>query len=249
MELKDIKQDGRNYRIHNDKNLSLIKKSITEVGFGRSIVIDSENEIIAGNGVASQVDENTKIKVVETDGSELVVVKRTDLKTDDEKRKKLAIMDNSSSDSSSFDYDILSADFSPEELVSMGVEVSEIEDIEKEIAGDELKKELGDLRGLIYEKQGDKPNINDLYSEDGVDEFRVKIENSNATQEEKEFLQKALTRFYKFNFKNIAEYYCHSSDDVKQLFAELLLVIPDGKRLLRNRLLKLDSLISEDFDD
>ena len=251
MEVKDLKQDQRNYRIHDDRNLSLIKKSIQEVGFGRSIVIDSENEIIAGNGVVSQLDDNTKIKVVETDGSELVVVKRTDLKTQDDKRKQLAIMDNSASDSSRFDIPLLQTDFSSEQLLDMGIEIGEIEDIgESPIDKESLKRELNDLRGLVYEPQGEKPNISDLMQDVGdIQEFKNKIENSSASKEEKDFMNKALTRFYRFNFRNIAEYYCHSSNEVKELFAELLLVIPDGKKLLRNKLLKLDEDISEDFND
>ena len=96
-----IKFDKRNYRKHNDKNKKLIKKSLDECGAGRSIVVDNEGEIIGGNGIY-EAWGNKPVKVIETDGSELVVVKRTDLNTDDEKRKKLAIMDNSTSDSSEF---------------------------------------------------------------------------------------------------------------------------------------------------
>ena len=44
-----IKFDKRNYRKHNDKNKQLINKSLKECGAGRSIVIDNEGEIIAGN--------------------------------------------------------------------------------------------------------------------------------------------------------------------------------------------------------
>lgn len=121
MELKDIKYDQKNYRKHSDKNKKLIKKSIEEVGLGRSVVIDSENELIAGNGVVSQLPKGTKIKVIETDGSELVVVKRTDLKTQDEKRKKLALMDNSASDNVEWDLDNLQSDFNLEDLKDMGV--------------------------------------------------------------------------------------------------------------------------------
>lgn len=247
MELKDLKQDKRNYRKHDDRNLSLIRKSVDELGYGRSIVIDSENEIIAGNGLVSSISKDTKIKVIETDGNELVVVKRTDLKTDDEKRKKLAVMDNSTSDSSSFDMELLSMDFSTTELSDMGID---IQDVNTETEKTELRDELNDLRGLIYEKQGEKPSIKELYEEDkNIKEFKQKIENSNCTKEEKEFMLKALTRFYRFNFKNIAEYYCHSNDELKELFTELLLVIPDGKKLLRNKLLELDNVISEDFGD
>ena len=123
MELKDLKQDKRNYRKHNDKNISLIRKSVDEAGLGRSIVIDKNNEIIAGNGLVSAISKNTPIKVIETTGDELVVVKRTDLDTNDDKRKKLAVMDNSTSDSSEFDMELLSMDFDSFQLEDMGIEL------------------------------------------------------------------------------------------------------------------------------
>ena len=138
MQVKDLKQDRRNYRKHNERNLNLIKKSINEVGLGRSIVIDSENEIVCGNGLVSQLDKNTPVKVIETDGSELVVVKRTDLKTDDEKRKKLAVMDNSTSDSSEFDLELLSVDFEVPELKDMGIDIPDVEiNNEEDLSGEE----------------------------------------------------------------------------------------------------------------
>lgn len=124
--MTEIKFDKRNYRIHNDANKKLIRKSLEECGAGRSIFIDSEGEIIGGNGVYEQAQKlKMPVKIVETDGSELVVVKRTDLKTDDEKRKRLAIMDNSTSDSSEFDLELLKDDFGVFELQEMGIEVSE----------------------------------------------------------------------------------------------------------------------------
>lgn len=141
MEIKDLKQDKRNYRKHNEKNISLIKKSVDDCGLGRSIVIDKNNEIIAGNGLVSAISKNTPVKVIETDGSELVVVKRTDLDTNDEKRKQLAVMDNSASDSSEFDMELLGMDFDIDALKEMGVDVDGIID-EKEIVEDEIPEEV-----------------------------------------------------------------------------------------------------------
>ena len=142
MQIKDLKQDERNYRKHNKKNLDLIKKSVSEVGLGRSVVIDNENEIVCGNGLVSTLDKNTPIKVIETDGTQLVVVKRTDLNTDDEKRKQLAFMDNSTSDSSEFDLESLQADFDVEQLQDWGLDV-EFESLEEqEIIEDEVPEEV-----------------------------------------------------------------------------------------------------------
>ena len=121
-----IKMDNRNYRKHSDKNKKLINKSLKEFGAGRSILIDNDGEIIGGNGVFSEAKKlGLKTKIIETDGSELVVVKRTDLSTDDPKRKKLAVMDNSTSDTSEFDNNLLVVDFSKEDLLDLGVEIKE----------------------------------------------------------------------------------------------------------------------------
>lgn len=119
-----INYDLKNYRKHSDKNKNLINKSLKECGAGRSIVIDNENNIIAGNGIYEQAQKlGIKTKIIETDGSELVVVKRTDLQTDDDRRKQLAVMDNSTSDSSEFDFDLLNADFETETLQDWGLDV------------------------------------------------------------------------------------------------------------------------------
>lgn len=139
--MTNIKFDKRNYRKHNDKNKDLINKSLKECGAGRSIVIDNEGEIIAGNGIYEQAQKlGIKTKIIETDGSELVVVKRTDLATDSDKRKQLAVMDNSTSDSSEFDIELLSEDFEVDTLNAWGIEQTteleiDYEDEETEVEG------------------------------------------------------------------------------------------------------------------
>ena len=81
--MSNIKFDKRNYRKHNEKNKKLIRKSLEECGTGRSIIVDSNEEIIAGNGVYEQAKAmNIPVKVIETDGTELIAVKRTDLQTE-----------------------------------------------------------------------------------------------------------------------------------------------------------------------
>ena len=143
--MNEIKFDKRNYRKHDKKNKSLIKKSLEKFGAGRSIVVDAEGEIIGGNGVYEQAQKlGLKTKIVETDGSELVVVKRTDLKTDDEKRKALAVMDNSTSDTSEFDLELLTADFSVDELSDFGIELPEEKEEQEVEVPDVLEKEYSD---------------------------------------------------------------------------------------------------------
>lgn len=64
MKKQVIRLDSNNFRKHSVKNKSIINKSLKEFGGGRSILIDSENEIIAGNGVFEQAKKlNIPIKV------------------------------------------------------------------------------------------------------------------------------------------------------------------------------------------
>ena len=127
MATTEIKFDERNYRKHSDKNKKIIKKSLKELGAGRSILLDKENSLIAGNGVYEQAQAlGIPVRVIETDGSELIAVKRTDLATADDKRRKLALADNAASDFSEFDVPALQADWSNDALAEFGVELPEI---------------------------------------------------------------------------------------------------------------------------
>lgn len=137
---QEIKFDSRNYRKHTDKNLNLIKKSLKECGAGRSILIDNQGEIIAGNATYQNAEKlGIPVKIIETDGKELIAVKRTDLQTTDEKRKKLALMDNSTSDKVEWDLDNLSADFDLKDLAEFGLEdLPQIETEQGEIVEDEV---------------------------------------------------------------------------------------------------------------
>ena len=115
--MAELKYDPRNYRIHTDKNKRLIKKSLEDCGTGRSILLDKNDVIIAGNGVYEQALElGLKVRIVESDGNELIAIRRTDLSTEDEKRKLLALADNHTSDTSMFDFAAVVEDFGIDEL-------------------------------------------------------------------------------------------------------------------------------------
>lgn len=125
----DLRQDERNYRKHSEENKKRIKKSIDECGLGRLVVVDADGVLVAGNGVQSVLPEDTPIRIVETDGTELVVVKRTDLHEGDERRKKLALADNATSDNVEWDFDAMAADGWDEEAVAeFGVAWPELDD-------------------------------------------------------------------------------------------------------------------------
>jgi hypothetical protein len=105
--ISDLRPETPNARVHTPRNIGMITDSLQEVGAARSIVIDEDNVVLAGNGVvegASQVDM-TKVRVVEADGSELIAVRRRGL-TDAQKRR-LALYDNRTSELSDWDPQVL----------------------------------------------------------------------------------------------------------------------------------------------
>lgn len=102
--MNKIKLDTKNVRRHNERNKQVIADSLKELGAGRSILIDGSNTAIAGNGVLEQAEKlGIPVRIIESDGSELIAVKRVDLSTDDPRRKALSIADNRATDLSFFD--------------------------------------------------------------------------------------------------------------------------------------------------
>lgn len=143
---KDIKYDQHNYRDHDERNLSLIKKSIQRCGAGRSILLDKNGEIIAGNATYKTLQElGIPVKIIPTDGKTAIALQRTDLDTNSRKRKELAAFDNSTSDGVRWNADNLAADFDLAELPQLGIEgLQSVEPEPEEIVEDE-PPELGEV--------------------------------------------------------------------------------------------------------
>src|SRR5262245_19437708 len=102
-DLSALRQDPKNARKHNPRNIGMIQKSLKEVGAARSGVIDENGMILAGNGTyeALAAAGINRVKIVEADGEEWVVVRRKGL-TDEQKRV-LAIADNRSGELAEWD--------------------------------------------------------------------------------------------------------------------------------------------------
>ncbi len=75
---------------------SLIEKSLRQFGAGRSILLDKNNRIIAGNKTVENAGQIglEKVLIVETTGEEIVAVKRTDIDLDTREGRELALADN-----------------------------------------------------------------------------------------------------------------------------------------------------------
>lgn len=118
--IKDLAPDTLNANKGTPRGLQMVEDSLRTYGAGRSILVDKKGSVIAGNKtLQSASDIDLPIRVVETDGKELVVVQRTDLDLNSKKARELGIADNRSSQVGlEWDADILS------QLKDEGVELS-----------------------------------------------------------------------------------------------------------------------------
>jgi DNA modification methylase len=105
--VKDLKSDHKNARRRTDRSASLIAESLKRFGAARSIVIDEDGRILAGNGTVEGAKKAgiDKLRIIEAEGDELIAVRRAGL-TEDQKVG-LALADNRSSDLSEWDNEML----------------------------------------------------------------------------------------------------------------------------------------------
>ena len=105
--LTDLTPDPRNARRHTDRNLTQIETALREVGAARSIVVDETGTILAGNATVQAAGQVgiAKVRIVETDGSELVAVRRIGLSP--EQKRRLALFDNRTAELAEWDLGVL----------------------------------------------------------------------------------------------------------------------------------------------
>lgn len=125
IEKAGLKPDTQNANQGTQRGRGLLEKSLRKLGAGRSILVDKDGNVIAGNKTlegAAEID--LPVRIVETDGTELVVVKRTDLDlySDKDKRaRQLAYADNKVAELDlSWKPEQIAVDFTPLELGEWG---------------------------------------------------------------------------------------------------------------------------------
>jgi ParB-like chromosome segregation protein Spo0J len=87
--LRDLKPDPQNARKHAPRNVAMVVDALQEVGAARSIVIDEEGVVLAGNATIKAAGKAglARVKVVDADGSEIIAVRRRNLTARPKKRR------------------------------------------------------------------------------------------------------------------------------------------------------------------
>lgn len=157
--------DDKNFNKGTEFGEHLMDESLRKFGLGRSILIDKNNRIIAGNKTAEKAADIgfDNVIIVETNGSSLVAVKRTDIDLDSAKGREFALADNATGKANlAFDTDLIMQeaekfDFDPEDW---GIPMEQ--DDEEEQNDNEGKKVI-DTRLIV--ECGDVTKLSLLFSE------------------------------------------------------------------------------------
>lgn len=101
--ITDYVPDPSNPNAHNERGIQVLDNSLSAVGLGRSIVVDKNGVVLAGNSTQERaVDQGFEDAIeIESDGTQLIVVRRTDLDLSNDtgnRARQLSYYDNRSAE-------------------------------------------------------------------------------------------------------------------------------------------------------
>ena len=158
VDIDSLRQDTHNFNRGTEEGQQLMERSFKELGAGRSILLDREGNIIAGNKSqeAARKAGIKRVRIVETTGDELVAVKRTDIDIDSAEGRRMALLDNLTTQ------------------VNLAWDPSVIEAVSSEIDGFDPSDYGFDPSQLEVAGMGDDPNAGeDVNPDDFGDTFNL----------------------------------------------------------------------------
>ena len=137
----DLIPDPDNARSHTARGVGMIEEALNGVGAARSIVIDENGTVLAGNATieAAAAAGIEDVRVVPANGNTIIAVQRSDL-TDDQK-KRLALYDNRAGEESDWDAEVLAKLKEQDEELLKGL-----------FRDDELEEILGDISHVQFQE-------------------------------------------------------------------------------------------------
>ena len=116
IKLSSLIPDDKNNNKHTAYGMDLLEKSVNKVGIIESITVSNDDKIISGNARHEVIGKNftKEALVIETDGTQPIIIKRTDIESDTKQFYEASILANTTA-KKNIDFDI-------EVIESLGVE-------------------------------------------------------------------------------------------------------------------------------
>ena len=233
--IEDLQLDPDNAREHDDANLEAIKSSLGKFGQRKPIVV-ADGVVIAGNG--------TMLAAQALGWKEIDTVSADDL--DELERKAYAIADNRTAELAKWNQEKLSQALA--DITEIGDELGEASGFDHEAIVDLVSQELGEFSGEssddpenpythkieppVYEPRGDCPSFDQLLERTRYRALVQEIKSADLSEDVEDFLLMAATRHLRFDYEQVAEFYCHASPEVQRLMEDSALVIIDFDRAI-----------------
>jgi len=234
----EIKPYPRNAKKHPKEQIEAIANSIKAFGCKQPLLIKSDGTLIVGHGryLAMKKLGYTELKeaVYSKKGEEFIPYIIADDLTEDEINA-YRIADNKLNESP-WDMDLVQVELEQLDIKLQQLTGFSLEDLEDEFYTKKIKSP-------IYEPKNEKPKLSEIYNSEKADELQELIKQSKLPEKEKEFLIKASTRFYEFNYSKIADYYANSDGEIKDIMEKLALVIVDYDKAIENGFVRLTNFL------
>jgi hypothetical protein len=243
---------ARNARTHSDAQVAQIAASITEWGWTTPILVDEQNNVIAGHGrlLAAQKLGMQDVPVVVAAG------------WSDAKRRAYVLADNKLALNSGWDEELLALELSSLsadefDLALTGFTEDELVEL---LTGSPDSEGLDDnysrkIVAPIYEPKGDKPPVDSLFDDEKTRQLIAAIDSAEGLPGDvAEFLRHAARRHTVFHFARIAEFYAHAPPHLQELMEDSALVIIDFQKAIENGFVHMTERLgkladSEDWRD
>lgn len=237
--IEKLVPNPKNPNKHPSDQIALLARIIKATGWRQPITVSTRSGfIVKGHG---------RLMAAKEAGLAEVPVDYQNYATEAEEYADL-VADNRLAELSEIDQAMLSDIFKGIDTDEIPIELTgytaeQIGELEKALQGIE-----DDGTGLDAEKYTDKTDVPqyevtgkavtlaECVDKDRADEFLREIEAAKGlTAEERDFLKLAATRFYAFNYKNVAEYYANTASPAMQRHMEkMALVIIDFDDAIKN---------------
>ena len=219
--ISKVRPNSENPRYIKDEKFKKLVQSIKEFPEMmpvRPIVVNKEMVVLGGN---------MRLKAMQEAGLDKVWVEVVDWS--EEKQREFIIKDNVGF--GEWDWDELANTWEAEDLERWGLDVPS-QDEEDEAYTSKIETP-------IYEPKNAKPNESQLYDRKIYNRLIEEIDSSDLSSEEKDFLKLAATRHIEFNYRKIADFYAHSSNELQNLMENSALVIIDYDKAIEHGFVKL----------
>ena len=231
-----------NSRTHSETQVNQICASINEFGFTNPLLIDEKDNIIAGHGrlLASKKLNMEEVPCIVLEG------------LTEAQKKAYIIADNKMALNAGWDEELLKLELENLKELDFDLELTGFNEKELDKIFDKKDEEnpyTAKVQIPQYDITGENPELFQLVDETKVKNLLFEIEKSNVSEEQKEFLRKAVTRLYTFNYSYIAEYYAHQNEEMQGLMEKLALVIIDINDAIANGYCELSEKLEEMMND